>query len=49
VFNIHEQIGLALGVVIGLFVNYFLNLLIVWKEHPANISSLAENINPKIE
>lgn len=45
----HEQMGLATGVVIGLFVNYFLNLLIVWKEHPANIGSLAENINPKIE
>ena len=45
----HEQIGLAVGVIIGLFVNYFLNLLIVWKEHPQNISHLAKNLNSKIE
>lgn len=28
----HEQVGLAIGVVIGLFFNYFVNLLWVWKE-----------------
>ncbi len=28
----HEQIGLAIGVIIGLFFNYFVNLLWVWKE-----------------
>lgn len=44
----HEQLGLAVGVIIGLFVNYFLNLLIVWKEHPQT-GSLVRNLNPKIE
>lgn len=33
VFKLHEQIGLAIGVVIGLSVNYFLNLFWVWKQH----------------
>lgn len=31
-FGQHEQIGLAIGVVIGLFFNYFVNLLWIWKE-----------------
>lgn len=35
VFNLHEQIGLAAGVIIGLFVNYSINLLWIWKEKPA--------------
>ena len=31
VFTLHEQIGLAIGVVIGLFFNYAVNLLWIWK------------------
>ena len=31
VFNLHEQIGLAVGVVIGLFFNYTVNMLWIWK------------------
>lgn len=31
VFNLHEQIGLAIGVIIGLFVNYTVNTLWIWK------------------
>lgn len=31
VFSLHEQIGLAIGVVIGLFFNYTVNLLWIWK------------------
>lgn len=31
VFHLHEQIGLAVGVVIGLFFNYAINLLWIWK------------------
>ena len=34
VFALHEQIGLAFGVVIGLFVNYLANTLWIWKAHP---------------
>lgn len=34
IFNLNEQVGLAFGVTIGLFANYFLNVLWVWKEHP---------------
>lgn len=34
-FNIHEQIGLAIGVILGLFFNYFANLIWIWKDHPA--------------
>ncbi|MBI2594334.1 glycosyltransferase [Candidatus Curtissbacteria bacterium] len=34
VFRLHEQIGLAVGVVVGLFFNYFVNLLWIWKAHP---------------
>lgn len=33
-FALHEQVGLAIGVLIGLFVNYSLNILWVWKENP---------------
>ncbi|MBI4037470.1 glycosyltransferase [Candidatus Curtissbacteria bacterium] len=32
VLNKHEQIGLAVGVVLGLFMNYTLNLLWIWKK-----------------
>lgn len=32
VLNKHEQIGLAIGVILGLFVNYTLNLLWIWKK-----------------
>ena len=31
VFSLHEQVGLAIGVVIGLFFNYAVNLLWIWK------------------
>ncbi len=34
VLHTSEQIGLAFGVIIGLFVNYTVNLLWIWKEHP---------------
>ena len=39
VFSLHEQIGLAIGVAIGLFVNYLANTLWVWKAHPASQTS----------
>ncbi len=38
-FNLHEQIGLAIGVSIGLFFNYFVNILWVWKAHPAEAAT----------
>lgn len=34
IFNLHEQIGLAVGVVIGLFFNYFVNIIWIWKAKP---------------
>ncbi len=34
VFHQNEQIGLALGVILGLFVNYAINVLWIWKAHP---------------
>ena len=36
VFSLHEQIGLAFGVAIGLFVNYLANTLWIWKAHSEN-------------
>ena len=33
VLNLHEQIGLAFGVIVGLFVNYFINTFWIWKAH----------------
>jgi len=39
VFSLHEQIGLAAGVIIGLFFNYFVNLLWVWKANPPQFVS----------
>ncbi len=32
VLNLNEQIGLAVGVAIGLFANYFINILWIWKD-----------------
>lgn len=32
--NQHEQLGLAVGVIIGLFFNYFVNILWIWKSKP---------------
>ncbi len=32
ILNLHEQIGLAVGVATGLFFNYFVNLIWIWKE-----------------
>lgn len=34
ILHLHEQIGLAFGVVVGLFVNYFINTFWIWKAHP---------------
>lgn len=34
VLRLSEQIGLAVGVIIGLFVNYAINMLWIWKAHP---------------
>ena len=34
IFALHEQIGLAIGVTIGLFFNYIVNLLWIWKAEP---------------
>lgn len=39
VLDLHEQIGLAVGVVIGLFFNYFVNILWIWKVHPHTVES----------
>lgn len=36
-FGLHEQIGLAVGVVIGLSFNYTLNLLWIWKAKPQQV------------
>lgn len=38
VFSLHEQIGLAVGVVIGLFFNYTVNILWIWKAVPSTKS-----------
>ena len=37
VFGLHEQIGLAVGVIIGLFFNYTVNLLWIWKAKPQQV------------
>lgn len=37
-FNLHEQIGLAVGVIIGLFFNYTINLLWIWKPHQEQVA-----------
>lgn len=34
ILGLHEQVGLAVGVIIGLFFNYTLNLLWIWKDKP---------------
>ena len=41
IFGLHEQIGLAVGVVCGLFFNYFVNILWIWKARPAKILAAA--------
>ncbi|KKR51400.1 MAG: glycosyltransferase [Candidatus Curtissbacteria bacterium GW2011_GWA1_40_16] len=43
VLHVNEQIGLAVGVLIGLFVNYTVNLLWIWKEHPEATNNLLSN------
>ncbi|MBI2599101.1 glycosyltransferase [Candidatus Curtissbacteria bacterium] len=35
--NLSEQIGLAVGVILGLFVNYSINMLWIWKAHPKRV------------
>ena len=37
VLHLHEQIGLAVGVVVGLFFNYFVNILWIWKTTPPKV------------
>lgn len=32
VLNLHEQFGLAVGVLVGLFINYLVNIMWIWKE-----------------
>lgn len=49
IFSLHEQIGLAVGVVFGLFVNYFVNLLWVWKEHPSPKVSIAASSRSRVK
>jgi len=39
VLHLHEQIGLAVGVVVGLFFNYFMNILWIWKAHPSKVEN----------
>lgn len=41
IFGLHEQIGLAVGVVCGLFFNYFVNILWIWKDRPAKTLAAA--------
>lgn len=38
--NLNEQIGLAVGVIIGLFFNYTINMLWIWKAKPQETSQL---------
>lgn len=38
-FKLHEQIGLAVGVTIGLFFNYFANLFFIWKPQEKTLPS----------
>lgn len=33
--NLNEQIGLAVGVIVGLFLNYAINMLWIWKRKPS--------------
>ncbi len=40
ILNLHEQIGLAVGVMIGLFFNYFVNLVWIWKGSPVTPEAL---------
>lgn len=42
VLKLHEQVGLAVGVVLGLFINYLVNVLWIWKEKSAPESSSAK-------
>ena len=37
--GVHEQIGLAVGVIIGLFFNYAINLLWIWKPHQEKVAA----------
>lgn len=37
VLHLSEQIGLAVGVIIGLFVNYAINILWIWKASPEKV------------
>lgn len=36
IFHLHEQTGLAFGVLVGLFLNYFVNVLWIWKAQPVD-------------
>ena len=35
ILNFHEQAGLAVGVIVGLFFNYFANVIWIWKAQPS--------------
>lgn len=48
ILHLHEQIGLAVGVIIGLFFNYLINILWIWKAHPANSSTGTPALKAKI-
>jgi len=39
IFSLHEQIGLVIGVGVGLFVNYLANTLWIWKAYPVSQAS----------
>lgn len=49
VFDLHEQVGLAIGVIIGLFFNYFVNLLWVWKEKSPEQTPIAQPASSKVK
>ena len=38
--GLNEQIGLAIGVIVGLFINYTINILWIWRNGPAKKSLL---------
>ncbi|MEK7580943.1 MAG: glycosyltransferase [Patescibacteria group bacterium] len=49
IFHLHEQIGLALGVIVGLFFNYFINLIWVWKDEQNTTNDVAARASAKVK
>lgn len=39
ILALNEQVGLAVGVIVGLFINYTVNMLWIWKEKPQKTAS----------